>query len=123
METQAIVSQEKIITLSDFNGDKKKWLEQNNEALNTLKRQHPQGIFALFQKSGVAVFKKPSRAEMNFALSKADKDATLDMFEALAEACFIAGDEGLLKNDERFFGAVTQFKEIIEGEKTELVNL
>ncbi len=122
MENQTQAAQQKPV-LTAFTGNLTQWLKDNQAQVDAWKSEHSQGIFALTQGKAIALFKNPTRHEMNYALSKAEKDATLDMFEALANSTFLGGDEGMLKTDRRFFGIVQKFKEVMEGEKTELVNL
>ncbi len=87
------------------------------------KQSHPIGIYGLEVDGHIGYFKNPNRSEMNMAMSKADPDAALDMYEELAKVTFIGGSEEILKDDAMFLGVMRQIKTKMEGKKAILVNL
>jgi len=97
--------------------------EASNEQITSWKQQYPQGIYAVTADGHIAYFKNPGRAEMNCAMSKANTDAALDMYEDLAQRTFIGGSEAVLKDDQLFFGLIQQIKIKMDGKKATLVNL
>jgi hypothetical protein len=93
------------------------------EQIEAWKKQYTGGVYAIEVDGHIGYFKNPSRKELNYAMSKADRDAALDMFEQLAEITFIGGSEATIKNDELFFGLVQELKVKMDGKKAKLVNL
>ncbi len=87
------------------------------------KNKHKYGIYAIETEGHVAYFKNPGRNELNCAMSKADKDKALAMFEELALITFIGGSEEILNNDQLFIGACQELRVKLEGKKAILVNL
>ena len=87
------------------------------------KTKHKYGIYAIEVDGHIGYFKNPGRNELNCAMSKADKDKALDMFEELANITFIGGSEAILSNDQMFIGVSQQLKVKLEGKKAKLVNL
>ncbi len=87
------------------------------------KAKHKQGIYALEVDGHIGYFKNPGRNELNCAMSKADRDKALDVFEELATLTFIGGSEDLLKDDQMFIGISQELKVKLEGKKARLVNL
>lgn len=87
------------------------------------KAKHKYGIYALEVDGHIGYFKNPGRNELNCAMSKADRDKALDVFEELATLTFIGGSDELLKDDQMFIGISQELKVKLEGKKATLVNL
>ena len=97
--------------------------QATDEQISIWKQQHKYGIFALEVDGHIGYFKNPGRAEINCAMSKADRSKALDVFEELANITFIGGSEELLTNDQMFIGISQELKVKLEGKKALLVNL
>ena len=93
------------------------------EQIKEWKAKHKDGIYALEVDGHVAYFKNPNRNEVNCAMSKADKDNALGLFEELAELTFLGGSEDVVKDDQKFIGISQELKVKLEGKKAKLVNL
>jgi hypothetical protein len=87
------------------------------------KNKYKYGIYAIEVDGHIGYFKNPGRAELNCAMSKADRDKALDIFEELANVTFIGGSEEILKDDQMFIGVSQELKVKLEGKKATLVNL
>ncbi len=87
------------------------------------KKSHANGIYGVNVDGHIGYFREPNRQDMNCAMSKADKDAALDMFEDLASSTFIGGSNDIITNDQMFYGVVQRLKEKMDGKKATLVNL
>jgi hypothetical protein len=87
------------------------------------KSKYKYGIYGIEVDGHIAYFKNPGRNELNCAMSKADKDKALAMFEELANVTFIGGSEEIITDDQMFIGASQELKEKLEGKKATLVNL
>ena len=87
------------------------------------KTRYKYGIYSLEVDGHIAYFKNPGRGELNCAMSKADRDKALDIFEELASLTFIGGSEEVLKDDQMFIGISQELKVKLEGKKATLVNL
>ena len=87
------------------------------------KTKHKYGIYAIEVDGHIAYFKNPGRNELNCAMSKADRDKALDIFEELANITFIGGSEEVLKDDQMFIGVSQELKVKLDGKKAKLVNL
>ena len=87
------------------------------------KTKHKYGIYAVEVDGHIAYFKNPGRNELNCAMSKADRDKALDIFEELANITFIGGSEDVLKDDQMFIGVSQELKIKLDGKKATLVNL
>lgn len=87
------------------------------------KTKYKYGIYAVEVDGHIAYFKNPGRNELNCAMSKADKDKALDIFEELANVTFIGGSEEILKDDQMFIGVSQELKVKLEGKRARLVNL
>ncbi len=87
------------------------------------KAKHKYGIYAVEVDGHVGYFKNPGRNELNCAMSKADRDKALDIFEELANITFIGGSEDILKDDQMFIGVSQELKVKLDGKKAKLVNL
>ena len=87
------------------------------------KAKHKYGIYALEVDGHIAYFKNPDRNELNCAMSKADRDKALEIFEELATLTFIGGSDAVLKDDQMFIGISQELKIKLEGKKARLVNL
>ena len=87
------------------------------------KAKHKYGIYAIEVDGHIGYFKNPGRNELNCAMSKADRDRALDIFEELANITFIGGSEELLKDDQMFIGVSQELKVKLDGKKATLVNL
>ena len=81
------------------------------------------GIYAITVDGHIGYFKNPGRHELNCAMSKADKDKALDMYEELANITFLGGSNALLTDDQMFIGISQELKVKLEGKKATLVNL
>jgi hypothetical protein len=97
--------------------------QEPDAQITSWKLQYPQGVYAVEVDGHIAYFKNPGRPEMNCAMSKANTEAALDMYEDLAQRTFIGGSEALLKDDQMFFGLMQQIKIKMDGKKATLVNL
>ena len=87
------------------------------------KVKYKYGIYAIEVGGHIAYFKNPGRNELNCAMSKADRDRALDIFEELANVTFIGGSEELLSDDQMFIGVSQELKVKLDGKKATLVNL
>ena len=87
------------------------------------KAKYKYGIYAIEVDGHVGYFKNPGRNELNCAMSKADRDKALDIFEELANVTFIGGSEELLRDDQMFIGISQELKVKLDGKKAKLVNL
>src|SRR3954464_9332574 len=87
------------------------------------KAKYKYGIYALEVDGHVGYFKNPGRNELNCAMSKADRDKALDIFEELATITFIGGSEEILKDDQMFIGISQELKAKLDGKRAKLVNL
>lgn len=87
------------------------------------KQKYPYGIYAVEVDGHVAYFKNPGRHELNCALTKADKEKALAVFEELANITYIGGSEEVLKDDQMFIGICLELKVKLDGKKARLVNL
>ncbi len=97
--------------------------QATDEQIKEWKAKHKYGIYAVTIGDHVGYFKNPNRQEINCALSKADKDNALAVFEMLASTTFIGGSEELLKDDQMFIGLSNEIKVKLDGTKAKLVNL
>jgi hypothetical protein len=87
------------------------------------KQKYHYGIYAVEVGGHVAYFKNPGRHELNCALTKADKERALAVFEELASVTYIGGSEEVLKDDQMFIGICQELKVKLDGKKARLVNL
>ncbi len=87
------------------------------------KTKYKYGVYAIAVDDHIGYFKNPDRNDINCAMSKADKDKVLDVFEELANITFIGGSGEILKNDAMFIGASQELKVKLDGKKATLVNL
>ena len=87
------------------------------------KSKYKYGIYALKVDGHVGYFKNPDRNEVNFAMSKADNDKVLNVFEGLASVTFIGGSKDILEDDQLFIGICQELKVKLEGKRAKLVNL
>lgn len=87
------------------------------------KAKYKYGIYAVEVEGHIGYFKNPGRNELNCAMSKADKDKALDIFEELANVTFIGGSEEILRDDQMFIGVSQELKSKLDGKKARLVNL
>ncbi len=95
----------------------------SDEQIKEWKAKHKYGIYAVSIDGQVAYFKNPNRQEVNCALSKADKENALGVFEMLAGITFIGGSEEVLNDDQMFIGLCNEIKIKLDGKKASLVNL
>lgn len=93
------------------------------EQIAEWKAKHPLGIYAIQVGGHVAYFKNPNRHEMNCALSSADQDKPLDMFQEFSNLTYIGGSNEVLTNDSMFVGLCQKIKVKLDGIQAELVNL
>lgn len=71
----------------------------------------------------VAYFRTPTRKEAEAASVLAQDKKPVQSNEMLAKACFLGGDEEIIKEDKYFFGLSTHLQNLIDtvaGELTEL---
>jgi hypothetical protein len=87
------------------------------------KAKYREGIYAIAVDGHIGYFKNPGRHELNCALSKADKDHALAVYEELASVTFLGGSDRLLTEDQLFIGMSQELKTKLEGKKATLVNL
>lgn len=87
------------------------------------KSKYKYGIYGVEVEGHIGYFKNPGRHELNCAMSKADRDKALDIFEELANITFIGGSEEILKDDQMFIGVSQELKVKLDGKKARLVNL
>lgn len=87
------------------------------------KRKHRYGIYALEVDGHVGYFKNPDRNEFNYAMSKAESDKVLSVFEELANVTFIGGSREILDDDQMFIGISQELKTKMDGKRATLVNL
>ncbi len=87
------------------------------------KKKHKYGIYAIEAEGYVAYFKNPGRAELNCAMSRADREKPLDIYEELGRLTFIGGSEEILSDDQIFIGVCQEIKVKLDGKKAQLVNL
>jgi hypothetical protein len=87
------------------------------------KAKYKYGIYALEVDGHIGYFKNPDRNEFNFAMSKAESDKVLSVFEELANVTFIGGSKELLENDQMFIGISQELKIKMDGKRATLVNL
>jgi hypothetical protein len=97
--------------------------QATDEQVKEWKVKHKYGIYAVTIEGHIGYFKNPDRHEINCALSKADKDNALAVFEMLAGVTFLGGSEELLKDDQMFIGLSNEIKVKLDGKKASLVNL
>jgi len=93
------------------------------EQIEAWKKKYPLGIYAIEVDGHIGYFKNPGRNELNCAMSKADREKALEMFEELANITLIGGSDEILKNDQMFIGISQELKVKFEGKKAKLVNL
>ena len=93
------------------------------EQINEWKRKHKTGIYSVEVAGHIGYFKNPGRHELNCAMSKADRERALDIYEELAAVTFIGGSEEILKDDQMFIGVSQELKVKLDGKKAKLVNL
>jgi len=87
------------------------------------KAKYKYGIYAVEVEGHVGYFKNPGRNELNCAMSKADRDKALNIFEELASITFIGGSKEILEDDQMFIGVSQELKIKLDGKKAKLVNL
>lgn len=105
--------------------------EQNRNPIGTVsegqirewKAENKYGIYSIEVDGHVAYFKNPGRHELNCAMSKADNERALDMYEELASLTFLGGSEEVLRDDQMFIGVCQELKVKLEGKRAVLVNL
>lgn len=88
-----------------------------SEYLDELKAKHGT-VFVLEVEDKKAVLKKPSRAQISYALSVKEP---VKVGETLLNNCWVEGDEEIRTNDDYFFGAIGSMSELIEVKKASLV--
>ncbi len=87
------------------------------------KAKYKYGIYALEVDGHIGYFKNPDRNEFNFAMSKAESDKVLNVFEELASVTFIGGSRAILEDDQMFIGISQELKIKMDGKRAKLVNL
>ena len=95
----------------------------NDEQIREWKTRNKYGIYAVTIDDHIAYFKNPNRQEINCALSKADRENALSVFEMLASVTFLGGSDEILKDDQMFIGLSNEIKIKLDGKKGNLVNL
>ena len=97
--------------------------QATDDKVKDWKVKHKYGIYAVTIDGHIAYFKNPNRQEINCALSKADKENALAVFEMLASVTFLGGSDELLNDDQMFVGLSSEIKVKLDGKKASLVNL
>lgn len=97
--------------------------QATDEQVQEWKARHKYGIYAVTIDGHIGYFKNPNRQEINCALSKADKENALAVFEMLASVTFLGGSNELLTDDQMFIGLSNEIKSKLDGKKASLVNL
>ncbi len=97
--------------------------QESSSQIEEWKQKYQYGIYAVEVGGHVAYFKNPGRHELNCALTKADKERALAVFEELASVTYIGGSEEVLKDDQMFIGICQELKVKLDGKKARLVNL
>jgi hypothetical protein len=95
----------------------------STEQIAEWKTKYKYGIYAIEVDGHVGYFKNPGRNELNCAMSKADREKALNIFEELAQLTFIGGSEEILRDDQMFIGVSQELKVKLDGKKAKLVNL
>ncbi len=93
------------------------------EQIAEWKARFKYGIYAVEVDGHIAYFKNPGRDEINYAMSKADSDRVLAVFEELANVTFIGGSRDVLEDDQKFIGASQELRVKLDGKRAKLVNL
>lgn len=96
--------------------------EVQQDQIDAWKKEYPNGFIGIKGGGHIAYFKHPNRHEANLALSKANIDAALDMYQETANLCFIGGSDQYLKNEKLHLGVMQKIKTLLEGEACEVVN-
>lgn len=92
------------------------------EQIAELKAKHGE-IFKITVESGEScILRKPNRKELGYA-SVAGKDNPLKFNEAILNACWLAGDEEIKKDDSLFLSVGQRIGEIITIKAAELEKL
>jgi hypothetical protein len=94
-----------------------------DEQVSAWKQKYKTGIYSVEVDGHIGYFKNPGRNELNCAMSKADRDKALGIFEELANITFIGGSEEILNDDQMFIGVSQELKVKLDGKKATLVNL
>ena len=97
--------------------------QATDEQIKQWKDKNKAGIYAVEVDGHIGYFKNPGRNEINCAMSKANKEKALDLFEELAGLTFIGGSEEILSDDQMFIGVSQELKTKLDGKKAKLVNL
>jgi hypothetical protein len=97
--------------------------QASEDQINEWKRKYKTGIYSVEVDGHIGYFKNPGRNELNCAMSKADREKALDIFEELANITFLGGSEEILKDDQMFIGVSQELKVKLDGKKARLVNL
>lgn len=94
------------------------------EQIKQWKEKHPDGVYAIKVRGRIAYFKHPSFKELDYYSAKSQEtDSVSESWKALAETCFIGGDE-LLRDNVLYLPTVhAALKEKIFDREAELVNL
>lgn len=87
------------------------------------KAKYKYGIYAVEVDGHIGYFKNPGRSELNCAMSKADRENALRIFEELADLTFIGGSKQIIEDDQMFIGVSQELKVKLDGKKAKLVNL
>lgn len=96
----------------------------SSEDVQELKRKHPEGIVGIKTVTGkIAYFRKPTWEDLNIAASQSSPDMPLDYTKQLLIDCFIGGCEDLITVQADYQGAIQSFNKVLDGTKTELVEL
>lgn len=98
--------------------------DQITEQLIAELKKKYKNVFKFKTEDGkVALFRSPSRQEMEAASVLASSNKFLQSNTMLAKATFLGGDECIINDDQYFYGLTEHLKAIIkkvEGELTEL---
>lgn len=90
------------------------------EEIAELKKQYGE-INGVIAGGHIAYFRPVTRADVNIATTQIDRDTAMDFNYYVMKECQVAGSDEVLENDQKYLSAQKIFKDLIEGEKVELV--
>lgn len=97
-------------------------MEFSKEQIAGFKAKHGE-VFKITVESGEScLLRKPNRKELSYA-SMAGKSDPLKFNEIILNACWLAGDEAIKKDDTLFLSASAKIADIIEIKQAELEKL
>jgi acyl-CoA thioesterase FadM len=92
------------------------------EDIEKLKKEHGE-LNGVIAGAHIAYFRPVTRQDVNIATTQIDRDAAMDFNYYVVKECFVGGSAAVFENDRNYLSAQKHFKDMIEGEKTELVKL